>query len=212
MSPLLVSFPKISKPLVKKLIYLWGTGDEVVRILSFLCILRITNNQSSNLLDTVLKSMYMTYIINSKFVSVNSLSSVNFMRRSLAEMFALDPAVSYQHIFLYIRQLAIHLRNAIMVHKKENIQTVYNWQFINSLKLWGNVLTITHDKPQLQPLVYPFVQVCLGTVKLVPTAPYYPLRFHIVQILIDFSRDTGIFIPVLPFLLEVKAKYFVSFI
>lgn len=146
----------------------------------------------------------MAYVKNSKFVSLNGLAAINFMRRSLVEMFALDSNVSYQHVFLYIRQLAIHLRNAITLNKKENVQAVYNWQFVNSLSLWGNLLTVTYNKAHMQQLVYPFVQICLGTIKLIPTAQYYPLRFHIIQILMDLGRDTGVFIPVLPFLLEVK--------
>ncbi|KAF5295175.1 hypothetical protein FQR65_LT10563 [Abscondita terminalis] len=207
MLPLLQSYRKTCKLMVKKLIYLWGTSDDVVRILSFFCILRITTTNQLYLLETVLKSMYMTYVINSKFVSVNTLSSINFMRRSFVEMFALDPNISYQHIFLYIRQLAIHLRNAITVNKTENIQTVYNWQYINSLKLFGTVLSANYHKQELQPLVYPFIQVCLGTIKLLPTAQYLPLRFQVIQILTEFSEITGVFIPVLPFILEVLTIY-----
>ncbi|KAJ8941623.1 hypothetical protein NQ318_000329 [Aromia moschata] len=207
MSTLLVSFPNITKSLLKRLIHFWGTADDNVRVVAFFCILRITNNQQAAVLDTVLKSMYMTYVKNSKFVSLNGLATINFMRRSLVEMFALDINVSYQHVFLYIRQLAIHLRNAITVNKKENVQAVYNWQFVNSLKLWGNLLTETYNKPLMQQLVYPFVQVCLGTIKLVPTPQYYPLRFHLVQVLMDLGKDTGVFIPVLPFLLEVLSSY-----
>ncbi|KAF5289731.1 hypothetical protein FQA39_LY03648, partial [Lamprigera yunnana] len=207
MLPLMQSYRRISKLIVKKLIYFWGTGDDAVRILSFFCILRITTTNQSYLLDTVLKSMYMTYIINSKFVSINTLSSINFMRRSFVEMFALDPNVSYQHIFLYIRQLAIHLRNAITVHKTENIQTVYNWQYINSLKLFGLILSTNYDKPELKPLVYPFIQVCIGTMKLLPTTQYFPLRFQLIQTLTEFSKSTGIYIPVLPFIVEVLSIY-----
>ncbi|XP_018561160.1 nucleolar complex protein 2 homolog [Anoplophora glabripennis] len=207
MSTLLVSYPNITKSLIKRLITLWATADDAVRVIAFFCILRITNNQQGSILDTVLKSMYLAYVKNSKFVSLNGLAAINFMRRSLVEMFALDTNVSYQHVFLYIRQLAIHLRNAITVNKKENIQSVYNWQFINSLRLWGNLLTVAYNKTHMQQLVYPFVQICLGTVKLIPTAQYYPLRFHVVQILIDLGRDTGVFIPVLPFLLEVLTSY-----
>lgn len=202
-SSLFVSFPNQTKPLLKRLVYLWSTNDESVRVVAFLCIVRITNNNRASLLDSALKAMYMAYVKNTKFVSVGTLPSINFMRRSLVEMFAMDVNVSYQHVFLYIRQLAIHLRNAVTVNKKENVQAVYNWQFVNSLKLWGNLLAATYDKQQLQPLVYPFVQVCLGTIKLVPTAQFYPLRFHVTQILIEFSKDTGVFVPVLPFLVEV---------
>ena len=207
MSPFVVSYPNITKSILKRLISIWGTADEGVRVLAFLCILRITNGQKAKFLDTVLKAMYMTYVKNSKFVSVGSLAAINFMRRSLVEMFALDATVAYQHVFLYIRQLAIHLRNAITVNKKENVQAVYNWQYINSLKLWGNFLSATCHKPQLHQLVYPFVQVCLGVLKLVPTTQYYPLRFHVVQILMDLSRDISVFVPILPFILEVLTSY-----
>lgn len=85
---------------------------------------------------------------------------------------------------------------------------VYNWQYVNSLRLWQNLLSETCNKPQLQPLIYPFVQVCIGTLKLVPTAQYFPLRLHLTQILIDLSKDTDIFIPVLPFLLEVRYFFY----
>lgn len=204
---MLVSFPTHTKSLIKQLIHLWGTTDDYVRVLAFFCILRITTSQPKTILDTVLKSMYLTFVKNSKFVNLKALAPINFMRRSLVEMYALDVDVSYQHVFLYIRQLAIHLRNAITVKKKENTQAVYNWQFVNSLRLWGNLLASTYNKPTMKQLLYPFVQVCLGTIKLVPTAQYYPLRFHILDILINFSKETGVFVPILPFILEVSDDF-----
>ncbi|KAL0894936.1 hypothetical protein ABMA27_013433 [Loxostege sticticalis] len=207
MSVYVACFSRISKLALKKLIILWSTGEETVRVLAFLCILRITRNQQANLLDLVLKAMYMTYVKNCKFVSPSTWPGINFMRRSLVEMFTLDLNVSYQHVFLYIRQLAIHLRNAIVVQKIENRQAVYNWQFINSLHLWADLLASTSNKPQLQPLIYPLVMVITNTIKLVPTHQYYPLRFHCVEILISLSKESNTFIPILPFLVEVLTSY-----
>lgn len=66
----------------------------------------------------VLQVMHLTYVRNTKFVSPNSLPGINFMRQSLSEMFALDNTISYHMAFLYIRQLAIHLRSAIIQKKK----------------------------------------------------------------------------------------------
>ncbi|XP_038212121.1 uncharacterized protein LOC119832495 [Zerene cesonia] len=207
MSIYIACFTRISKLALKKLLSLWSTGEETVRVLAFLSILRITRNQQTELLHLVLKAMYMTYVKNCKFVSPSTWPGINFMRRSLVEMFALDLNVSYQHVFLYIRQLAIHLRNAIVVQKVENRQAVYNWQFVNSLHLWADLISSTSNKPQLQALLYPLVMVITNTIKLVPTHQYYPLRFHCVEILINLSRETNTFIPVLPYLVEVLSSY-----
>lgn len=201
--PMISSFTSLAKPILKRLVSLWSTGEETVRVLSFLCILRITRDQQLTVLSTVLKAMYLSYVRNSKFVSPNTLPGINFMRRSLVEMFALDVNVSYQHVFLYIRQLAIHLRNAITLKKKESFQAVYNWQFINSLRLWSELLSAVQEKQQLQPLVYPLVSIITGTIKLIPTAQFFPLRFHCVQTLVQLSKETRTFVPVLPFVLEV---------
>lgn len=203
-------FGRLSKLSLKKLITLWSSGEESVRVLAFLCILRITRNQQTTLLNLVLKTMYLTYVRNCKFVSPTTWPGINFMRRSLVEMFSLDLNVSYHHVFLYIRQLAIHLRNAIIVQKVENRQAVYNWQFVNSLHLWAELLGATSNKPTLVPLIYPLVMIITNTIKLVPTHQYYPLRFHCVEILINLSKESNTFIPILPFLLEVSKIYILS--
>ncbi|XP_018787682.1 PREDICTED: nucleolar complex protein 2 homolog [Bactrocera latifrons] len=203
MAGMIASYTTLGKIILKRLIVLWSTGDETIRVLAFLCILKITRNQQDSMLHHVLKAMYLSYVRNSKFVSPNTLPSINFMRRSLVEIFALDLNTSYQHAFLYIRQLAIHLRNAVILKKKDSFQAVYNWQFVNSLRLWADLLDATTNKPQLQPLIYPLVTITLGVIRLIPTAQYFPLRFHCVKVLIALARETRIFIPILPLIIEV---------
>ncbi|XP_034247894.1 nucleolar complex protein 2 homolog [Thrips palmi] len=206
MTPFVVCFSVVTKQFVKRMINLWSTGEETVRVVAFMCLLRATSLQKNTLLDQTLRHMYLAYVQNTKFISPNTLPGISFMRRSLAEMFLLDENVSYQHAFMYIRQLAIHLRNAITLQKKEATQSVNNWQFFSSLALWVEVLGAS-NKTALQPLLYPVVQIIVGAIKLTPTAQYFPQRFHAVRLLVNLSKSTGIFIPVLPFLLEILNSY-----
>jgi nucleolar complex protein 2 len=47
------------------------------------------------------------------------------------------------------------------------------------------------------------VQVTLGALRLIPTATYFPLRFHLTRSLLRLSRTTGTFIPLAAPLYEV---------
>ncbi|XP_017876479.1 nucleolar complex protein 2 homolog [Ceratina calcarata] len=207
MLPYTTAFSSLTKPLLKILLKLWSSGEETVRVVSFLSILRIATSNRESVLETLLKTMYVKYVENSKFVSFNTLPGINFMRHSLVEIYLLDNNLAYNHAFLYIRQLAIHLRNAMTLKKKEHFQAVYNWQYINSLRFWTELINLSSSDSMLRSLLYPLVQIITGTIKVIPTTQYYPLRFHCLQMLIDISRETDVFIPVLPFLLEILNSY-----
>jgi len=193
-------FPKITRVALKRFIRMWSSGEEHVRVLAFMCIRKCTLLLPT-LYETILKKVYMAFVRNTKFVTAKSLPLVAFMENSLVEILAINTAATYQHAFVYIRQLAIHLRNAMVNKKKDAYQSVYNWQFICCLQLWARAVSDLHCDT-LHPLVFPVVQIVLGVIRLIPSTRWFPLRFNCVRMLNLISRTTGVYIPTATYLVQ----------
>lgn len=203
LTPYYACFPKVAKAFIKRLVRMWSGGEEHVRVLAFLGIRNVSTMMPAALLEFTVKQLYMNFVKNAKFMSPKTKPVIAFMQNSLVEIFSLDEHLSYQYGFVYIRQLAIHLRNAILQKKKDSYQSVYNWQYIHCLHLWCRVISEVKGSGVLQPLIYPLVQSIIGAIKLIPAARFYPLRFHCVRSLNLLSQATDTYIPVAPFLLEI---------
>jgi nucleolar complex protein 2 len=97
---------------------------------------------------------------------------------------------------------AVLLRNALTMKSAEAYREVYCWKAINCLEVWGHVLA-SHSSKELQPLVYPVVQLLLGAARLVPSARWFPIRLRLTRALIALAAATGVYVPVAAVLLEV---------
>lgn len=89
---------------------------------------------------------------------------MKLLQTSLVELIKMDVATGYQMCFVYIRQLAVNLRNAHTTKNRSDARkSVTSWQFLRSVQLW-NQLLLSGDS-SLKPLVYPLVQICLSCIK-----------------------------------------------
>ncbi|KAJ2703585.1 Nucleolar Complex 2 protein [Coemansia sp. IMI 203386] len=214
MIPYYGCFVRFTRDLVKELLRQFGStsADDSVRILSLLVLRQLVSVSGTEITDMALKGIYLTYVRSSNLRNISSLTKIQLMRNCGVELYGNDANASYQHAFVYIRQLAIHLRNSMQLRSKESFRAIYNWQFINSLHFWTEVLaTYCGDRADEQPefcatlesLVYPLTQILLGVVRLVPTAKFFPLRIHCLEQLVRLSSATGVYIPILPMIIEM---------
>ena len=241
--PYLTAFPKLVKPYLKTLVGLWSapldSSEEynTVRLQAFLRIRQLAITQPYPLIEDVLKLTYLSYANCAKFGTAANVSStlptLTFMGNCIVELYTLDYGSAYQHVFIYVRQLALHLRNAMMKQTGEARGAVTCWQFVHCLKLWVAVLCaacgssnlsgssgdnhddggtsqklgggINKDEEAnlLRSLVYPLTEIILGACRLVPVVRFVPLRLHLVRLLQQLAACTETFIPTTSLLLGV---------
>lgn len=211
--PYFITFNKQTKALVESVAKLWSTTeDDGTRLFAFAFLKTTAEGYPSELLETILKSTYSALIKYSRQSNIHTMGGINFQKNSAATLYGIDPNLAYRLGFQYIRQLAVHLRSSLTNKTTDAYKVVYNWQYVHSLDFWSRVLsfecevgkTALRGSPSpLQELIYPLVQVTLGTIRLIPTAQYFPLRFYLIRSLLRLSQTTGIYIPIVPLLTEI---------
>ena len=214
--PYLLSFKKVLKSLVQCTVNIWSdtSTTDPTRITAFLVIRRLAVLSDTSIRTALLKTTYQGLVKGSRVTNAHTLPAINLMKNSAAELWGIDRDTGYATGFVYIRQLAVHLRSSITQPTKDSYKQIYNWQYIHSLDFWSRVIAI-HCSPtldpslkassdsSLHPLLYPLVQITLGALRLIPTPTYYPLRFQLTRSLLRLSRATTTYIPLAPSLLEV---------
>ncbi|KAL9178409.1 hypothetical protein ACHAXT_000056 [Thalassiosira profunda] len=234
--PYLTAVPKLATPLLKACVKLWSapldSSEEynAVRLRAFLRIRQLAITQPYPFIEEALKLTYLAYARRAKFGTAatvgTTLPTLTFMGNCVVELYALDYASAYQHAFVYVRQLALHLRTAMQKRTPEAMGAVCCWQYVHCLKLWVAVLSAAcgnkageagdasttklgggagkdEEANLLRSLVYPLTEIILGTTRLVPVARFVPLRLHCVRLLQQLTASTETFIPTTSLLLGV---------
>uniref|UniRef100_A0A1I8BQ31 Nucleolar complex protein 2 homolog n=1 Tax=Meloidogyne hapla TaxID=6305 RepID=A0A1I8BQ31_MELHA len=221
LADLFIHFPKLCKNIIKCLVRIWSQQQiEEARCIAFVVLCKIARMET-NFFPKIYKSCYVAFIANCKLINEETLPFINFMKVSFIEFTLMYPKLSYQYAFVYIRQFAIHIRNAMIAKRKDLIQRVYNWQFLKGLQLWTSLVcegtrrftSITEEKPSsnnfddknnwFKELTHPLVEIVLIMGRLFPSSKSLPIRIHCLRMLLNIQRDCNVFVPALAFAFEL---------
>lgn len=191
---------RLTRRLIKLALGVWSpeTRDigEASKLRAYL-LLRAIANEPENV-QPVLRAVYNSYYTTiAKACNPRTLPNILFSAKCIVDLFGMDMAASYTVVFSYLREMAVTLR-AVLTSKdqKTDVDKIHNWSFVNALRLWSLVLSTYGGEDELRPLVYPYVQVAIGVMRVQPTPRSYPLRLHISSYLTNIVSETGIYIPV----------------
>ncbi|XP_076894850.1 nucleolar complex-associated protein 2-like [Bidens hawaiensis] len=192
----LAAFPSLLRKYIKVVLHFWGTGGGALPTVSLLFLRDMCIRLGSDCIDECFKGIYKAYILNCHFVNATKLQHVYFLGNCVNELFRVDLPSAYQHAFVFIRQLAMILREAFATKRKEIFRKVYEWKYMNCLQLWTGAICAYGSEADFKPLAYPLTQIISGVVRLVPTARYLPLRLRCIRMLNSIAAATNTFIPV----------------
>jgi nucleolar complex protein 2 len=189
--PFLYSFPKIAKNALRLLIGVWSERSAAARMRAFLCVHRMAQELPFPFVELCLKQSYLAFVRSSRHVTPRSHSHLLFMRNCVVELCGVDFESTYQMAFVYLRQLAIHLRTAFTKRTQAATQNVTNWQFFMSLSVWAHMLKQYPANEELQHLLYPVTQIISGLINIAKSSRYYPLRFLLCRLLNDMATASA---------------------
>jgi len=201
--------PVYMRKFMKTLIGFWGTHESnVVKFKAFLNLRAIcTDATEQDNIETIYRKMYLVFIKSTRDVNWFKYDQIRFMINCFVELLAQNKVSAYMIGFSYIRSIALHLKNCMKERTRENIFKIYNWQFLNAIRLWFSAIGAYPDKDDLGRLAHPLIEVTIGILKFYPNVKYAPFRLHLISCLSDFSRKSGLYIPITPFLFEMLGEF-----
>ena len=211
LSNLIFLYSNFSEIFLKIGLKVWSTTTiEKLRksILTFVKNLIIKKNQ---FFELSIKLFYINYLDIAKSMNIQSYNHIKTLQNDIIDILQYDLQKSYITIFTFIRKLCIQLRLTIIDKTSSSIKLIYNWQFINSIVLWGRVIIKYYNNKDISLLLYPLVQTIIGVIRLNYGEQFYLLRIRLVILLNHLSKISGIFIPIAMYILPIlKSNYFIE--
>ena len=210
-SPLIFQFNNYTEIILKLAIKLWSTtyDDELRTIL--LSFIKSLITKKPKFFEYSIKIFYINYLNIAKEMNLNTFGHIKQLQDDIINILNYDLQKAYTTIFTFIRKLCIQLRGTIVDKTTNSIKSIYNWQFVNSLILWGRVIMKYISDSNIYLLIYPLIQTIIGVIRLNYNEQYYLLRIRLVILLNGISRVSNIFIPTPMYILPIlSSSYFIE--
>lgn len=169
---------KIQKHLLNNSLEIFSHGKPAPRLQAVLMIRELVIHGTEKLKNQALKGVYKSFTVAAGEVNSESLAEVYFMGTCVIEIYTLAPQSAYQNAFKFLKDLAMELREAIIIKEKDSWKGVLTWRFVNSIELWSRLIAALKDKGDLQELLYPIAQLLSGTVRFLEQSKYLPMRLR----------------------------------
>ena len=210
-SPLIFQFNNFTEIVLKLSIKLWSTTQEEELRKILLSFIKSLITKKPKFFEYSIKIFYINYLSIAKEMNLNTFNHIKLLQDDIINIINYDLQKAYTTIFTFIRKLCIQLRATIVDKTSSTIKSIYNWQFVNSLILWGRVIMKYISDSNIYLLIYPLIQTIIGVIRLNSSEQYYLLRIRLVILLNGISRVSGIFIPTPMYILPIlSSNYFIE--
>lgn len=204
--PLLSPLPRMAKAAVKVLLTVWAApGSEThdthllaqrLREQAFRCVLRLAQCAPGAIAEDCFRAAYLKFARRCRAMSEYTSSVVLFWMQTLVTLYRSDISLAYQQAFLYIRQLALHVRTAYVRKGEAVLRPLRSWQFLNCLRAWTQLICAEPSSERgLGMLAYPLAQTMLAVSALLPSTYYSPMRIHLASALQQLAAHCHMFMP-----------------
>ena len=210
-SSMIFLFANFTEVFLKNAIQLWSSNPSNEIGQSCLNFIKNLVTQKPNFYEYAIKIFYINYLEVAKAMNMNSYHQIDKLQTDIISILKIDFEKAYLTIFTFIRKLCIQLRMTIVDKTSSSIKSIYNWQFVNSLILWGKVIIAYSDNKDIALLSYPLIQTIIGVIRLNYSETFYLLRIRLVMLLNAISKTSKIYIPTAMYILPIlKSNYFIE--
>ena len=206
--PYLARFQSVAQGLAKEITRVWKSSLDSDTVLhAFLTLRAMAVDLPAWFIHKVLKLAYLGFVSVSAFHTGHDVWRPVLLRNCVVELFTLNVEATYEHGFVYIRQLAILLRGALTGAGQKGRGGVLCWQFLESVRVWVQLMGTAAGKTEVvSELVYPLCQIIIGALSLTFSNRSIPFQLAMAQELVVLEEGTGVLAPVPTSLLAILSS------